>query len=286
MKKLNFLFLTFLGLAIFSIREVSAHCPLCTIGAGAAATGAVWLGVGKVVVALFVGGFSMSMGLWMSKVVKKDYFEFQKPLIVVGVFLLTLLPLLPIFSAVGPLYLFFMGEYGTTYAFNYSIFSGLFGGLLVFASPILSKTITKKRKEKTIPFQGTALTLVLLILFGTILQFALPGLGGTTSTGSIETLSPEEFQYVLQNEDVFLLNTHTPYMGELEGTDLVVEDWENIEKYMDKLPKDLSVPIAVYCRSGRMSGIVAEKLKEMGYKVYDLEGGMNAWENSGRKTIS
>ena len=54
---------------------------------------------------------------------------------------------------------------------------------------------------------------------------------------------------------------------------------------MDKLPKDTSIPIAVYCRSGRMSKAVAENLKAMGYKVYDLGGGMNAWEESGRKLI-
>ena len=37
---------------------------------------------------------------------------------------------------------------------------------------------------------------------------------------------------------------------------------------MDKLPTDLSVPIAVYCRSGRMSGAVAEELKKMGYQKF------------------
>ena len=55
---------------------------------------------------------------------------------------------------------------------------------------------------------------------------------------------------------------------------------------MDKLPKDTSTPIAVYCRSGRMSGVVADNLKAMGYqKIYDLDGGMNSWEESGRKII-
>ena len=51
-------------LAIFLVRFISAHFPLCTIGAGAAAGAAVWLGVSKVVVALFIGGFAMSMGMW------------------------------------------------------------------------------------------------------------------------------------------------------------------------------------------------------------------------------
>src|SRR3990170_991251 len=218
-------------LSIFLIRFISAHCPLCTIGAGAAAGAAVWLGVSKVAVALFIGGFAMSMGIWFSKIPKKKYIPFQKTLIILAIFLTTVLPLSPIFKAIGPLYLSFIGEYGTTYAINYSLVSGLFGGTVVL-------------------------------------------------------LSPSEFEKVIQNEGVFLLNVHTPFQGEINGTDEIIEDWENIEKYMNKLPKDTSVPIAVYCRSGRMSETVAEDLKAMGYqKIYDLDGGMNAWEESGRKII-
>ena len=40
-------------LVIFAT-EVSAHCPLCTVGAGAAAAGAVWLGVQKAAVSFFI----------------------------------------------------------------------------------------------------------------------------------------------------------------------------------------------------------------------------------------
>jgi len=284
-KKISLFFFGFLFVLSFS-EFVSAHCPLCTIGAGAAAAGAVSLGFSKVVIALLIGGFAMSMGLWFARIIKKKYFKYQDSLVIIGVFLLTFIPLLPIFTAIGPLYLSFIGDYGRTFAINYSLFSGLFGGLLVFVSPSLSKKITQKRNGKIIPFQGTILTILLLIFAGTLLQFALPGLGGSTSTGSVENLSPDKFENVLQNENVFLLNTHAPYEGEIKGTNLIVEDWENIENYMDELPKDTSIPIAVYCRSGRMSGAVAEKLKEMGYKAYNLDGGMNAWEESGREIVA
>mgnify|MGYP006929334256 CR=1 FL=1 len=59
-------------LSIFSARIVSAHCPLCTIGAGAAAGAAIWLGISKVVVAMFIGAFAMSMGMWFSRIIKKQ----------------------------------------------------------------------------------------------------------------------------------------------------------------------------------------------------------------------
>ena len=286
MQKKIFIFPVLTVLAIFLVKQVSAHCPLCTIGAGAAGVGAIWLGVSKVVVALFIGAFAMSMGMWFSKIPKKRYIPLQKTAIIAIVFLTTVLPLIPLFKAIGPLYLSFIGEYGKTYAVNYSLASSALGGILVLSSPKLSKTLTKLRKGKLIPFQGVILTLLLLIIAGGIIQLSLTNLGSGVVTGSIERLSPSEFEKVIQNEGVFLLNVHTPYQGQIDGTDEIIEDWENIEKYMDKLPKDTSIPIAVYCRSGRMSEAVAEDLKEMGYqKIYDLDGGMNAWEESGGKII-
>lgn len=160
-------FLTFL------IKGVSAHCPLCTIGVGAAGAGAIWLGVSKVVVALFIGGFAMSMGMWFSRIIKKQYIPFQKTIIVTVIFLTTVLPLSPIFSAVGPLYLSFIGDYGATYAINYSLISSFFGGLIVFVSPALSKKITEFRKGKIMPFQGVVLTLALLLITGGLIQILI-----------------------------------------------------------------------------------------------------------------
>jgi hypothetical protein len=157
---------------IFLAEIISAHCPLCTIGAGAAAAGAVWLGVSKVVVALFLGAFAMSMGMWFARVLskKRKYIPFQNTIVIVGVFLLTILPLIPIVKAIGPLHLSFIGTYGKTYAVNYSLFSGLLGGGLTFTSPSLSKKITKLRKGKMIPFQGIIITLALILIAGAIIQ--------------------------------------------------------------------------------------------------------------------
>ncbi|MEK6844845.1 MAG: rhodanese-like domain-containing protein [Nanoarchaeota archaeon] len=286
--KNKFFLLAFLSLLIiFLSKSVMAHCPLCVVGAGAAGAAAMWLGVSKVVVALFIGAFAMSMGMWFARIIKKKYIPFQKFFIIAIIFFTTVFPLMPLFKALGPLYLSFIGDYGTTYVFNYSLASSFLGGLIVLLTPSISKFITKKRNNKTLPFQGTLLTLVLLIIAGTLIQFSLttPGEDNAVISGSVELLSPGEFEKIIQNESVFLLNVHTPYEGKINGTDEIIEDWENIDKYMEKLPMDMSIPIAVYCRSGRMSEAAAEELKEMGYKVYDLDGGMTAWKESGRKII-
>ena len=70
--KLNKLFslLFAIPLIIFLSKSVMAHCPLCVVGAGAAGAAAMWLGVSKVVVALFIGAFAMSIGIWFSIIIK------------------------------------------------------------------------------------------------------------------------------------------------------------------------------------------------------------------------
>lgn len=40
-------------------------------------------------------------------------------------------------------------------------------------------------------------------------------------------------------------------------------------------------PVAVYCRSGKRSRKAASILGEAGYEVYELDGGFNAWLESG-----
>lgn len=169
MKK-SFLLFVFVLFVIFIVPMVMAHCPLCTLGAGAAAGAAVWLGVSKVVVALFIGAFALSMGMWLAKIPKKQYFPMQRTVIMLVIFLTTVLPLLPFFSATGPLYIPFIGEYGLTYALDYSLVSSLFGAGVVFLALPLSKKISALRGGKIVPFQGTLLTLILLIFLGVIVQ--------------------------------------------------------------------------------------------------------------------
>src|SRR3989344_6532474 len=98
MSKKIILFLSSIFTLVLTPR-VLAHCPLCTIGAGAAAAGAVWLGISKIAVALFIGAFAMSMGMWFSRIIgnKINYLPFQSVLIIVGIFAFTIWPLMPIF---------------------------------------------------------------------------------------------------------------------------------------------------------------------------------------------
>jgi len=157
-----------------------AHCPLCTIGVGAAAAGAVWLGVSKLVVALFIGAFGVSIGWWFGRVINDkigNKIKFQFGLIVLASFLLTVIPLLPIFSQDYPLYLNLFGEYDTLfhnlYMIDLAIITSILGGIIVMISPYISRKIISLRKGKIVNFQGTIITLILLLIIGGIIQLLI-----------------------------------------------------------------------------------------------------------------
>ncbi len=162
------------GLALS--KGVAAHCPLCTAGAAAAAAGALWLGVAKPVVSLFVGAFGVALGWWVSTMVKKKYVPHQKWLIILASYLLTAIPLTSIFKYPYPWYLSMAGGYGSllnrTYVLDLSLITSVLGALIVCVTPWLSRKITAKR-GKMVPFQGVVLTFALLLIVGVLIQLAL-----------------------------------------------------------------------------------------------------------------
>lgn len=101
----------------------------------------------------------------------------------------------------------------------------------------------------------------------------------------IELLEPDAFgEYLEANPNVDLINVHVPYQGHIDGTDSFV-DFEEILDY-EGLPEDRTKPVVLYCRSGSMSGQAAAELVEAGFtNVIDLQGGMNAWVDSGRDLV-
>lgn len=152
----------------------SAHCPLCTAGAGAAAAGAAYLGVAKPVLGLFIGALGVSMGWWFAKKVPKEYIPYQKEAVIVASFLLTVVPLLPV---IGQQQAFFIGLYGSygsllhnTYMYDMSLLTSIIGGVVVTLSPRISGKITEIRGEH-IDYQGILVTFATLIVLGLTVQF-------------------------------------------------------------------------------------------------------------------
>ena len=119
-------------------------------------------------------------------------------------------------------------------------------------------------------------------------QAATPATAQATSAtgGTYTNITPSALAEMLASKDFLLVNTHVPYEGEIEQTDAFIAYEEGGPQRVGEYPADRSARIVLYCRSGRMSAIVAEELVNAGYKnVWNLEGGMIAWERAGYAII-
>jgi len=91
---------------------------------------------------------------------------------------------------------------------------------------------------------------------------------------------------MLKRKDLIFINTHIPYEGEIAQTDAFIPFEENGPQRVNEYPADKNAGIVLYCRSGRMSTIVAKELVKAGYThVWNLDGGMIAWEKAGFELI-
>jgi len=102
---------------------------------------------------------------------------------------------------------------------------------------------------------------------------------------SFATLTSSQLAAMLEKKDFFFVNVHTPYEGEIKNTDAFIA-FDKVADNLDKLPKDRTARIVLYCRSGRMSEIAAQELVQLGFsQVSHLSGGMIDWKKSGYEVI-
>jgi len=112
---------------------------------------------------------------------------------------------------------------------------------------------------------------------------------GTKQSGhksaDYRTMSIDQVAKITENPNVALINVHIPYAGEIPGTDEFIP-FNQIKENSGKLPSDNNTEIVLYCRSGHMSKLAYSTLTNMGYtNVYDVPGGMNAWQQAGNKLL-
>ena len=98
-------------------------------------------------------------------------------------------------------------------------------------------------------------------------------------------INVRQLNKMLPEKDFTLINVHIPYAGEMPQTDLFIP-FNEIEENVDRLPANKEAKLVIYCRSGPMSAKAAKTLLKLGYtRVFDVEGGMRAWQAMGYKLI-
>ncbi|WP_166503425.1 rhodanese-like domain-containing protein [Modestobacter italicus] len=102
---------------------------------------------------------------------------------------------------------------------------------------------------------------------------------------TVTSLPPAAFATILADDDVLVINVHVPDEGSIPGTDAAIP-FDEVRGRSTDLPQDLGTPVAVYCKSGRMSAQAVDALRDLGYTdVVELRGGMDARAADGRELL-
>lgn len=132
---------------------------------------------------------------------------------------------------------------------------------------------------------------IAVVLVGGVATLVLRGDGGEgRSSGSVagtepsRLLGPAQFGARIGEPGVVTINVHVPDEGSIPGTTQAIP-YDRVEAMRAELPPK-ETPLAIYCRSGRMSAIAARTLATLGYeRIFELAGGMDAWVESGRRLL-
>lgn len=112
----------------------------------------------------------------------------------------------------------------------------------------------------------------------------LTGCGGTGATN----LSATEFQKKISEPGVVILDVRTA--GEFMGGHIAKAiniDVEGMTFDGDIAKLDKSATYAVYCHSGRRSGIAVGKMKDAGFKnLFNLANGVLDWQAAGLPLVN
>jgi len=109
----------------------------------------------------------------------------------------------------------------------------------------------------------------------------------TTSQVVNKDVNVAEFAKLVEQGNGLLLDVRTEgeyAEGHLEGSTLININGPDFQQKIKEL--DPETPVYVYCRSGARSGNAAKIMKQLGFKtVYNLEGGILAWQRSGKPVV-
>lgn len=123
---------------------------------------------------------------------------------------------------------------------------------------------------------------LIAVIFASTLVLTSCGSSAATNLGAAD------FQKKTQEADVVVLDVRSAgefYAGHLEGA--INIDVEGMTFDGDIAALDKSKTYAVYCHSGRRSGIAVGKMADAGFtKLFNLDGGIQIWQAAGLPLVT
>ena len=123
---------------------------------------------------------------------------------------------------------------------------------------------------------------LIVVLFASTLALASCGSSSATNLGA------SDFQAKTQEAGVVVLDVRTAgefAMGHIENA--ININVEGMTFNSDIAQLDKTKTYAVYCHSGRRSGIAVDAMAEAGFtSLFNLEGGVEAWQSAGLSMVT
>ena len=125
-----------------------------------------------------------------------------------------------------------------------------------------------------------------LIAILSISALFLTGCG--SSDASVTNQGAADFAKTITDSSVVVLDVRTPgefMVGHIANA--INIDVEGMQFNADVSKLDKTKTYAVYCHSGRRSGIATSEMSKLGFsKLFNLDGGIGAWSAAGQQLVT
>jgi peroxiredoxin-like protein len=155
------------------------------------------------------------------------------------------------------------------------------------AACLISNSVKSKILfEPTITVVSTSLNSITMKLFQSlILAITILTVASCTQAQNNNSIAAKPFATAIaEKPGITLLDVRTPEEyaeGHIKGAKNI--DWKGDSFSTEVAALDKKQPVYVYCHSGKRSAQAAKQMRKDGFeKVYELEGGMNSWEEAGQ----
>lgn len=126
----------------------------------------------------------------------------------------------------------------------------------------------------------------LLVLLAALLGVSL--LAACGSSGSVTTVDPQAFLSTAKQQGVVVVDVRTPSeyaAGHVDGAINIDVEGGAFDAEIAKLDKNATY--AVYCHSGRRSGLATDAMAKAGFThVYNLQGGIADLQSAGAQIVA